>query len=268
MKSTYQPLISVIINCYNGQKYLRQSIKSVINQKYKNWEIIFFDNSSIDQSISIAKSFKSRKIKIFKSKKYLKLYDARNKAIKHAKGKYISFLDVDDLWHPNKLSLQIKYLTEKKKKIVYSNYYLLKRKKKYISGFSKLFKEGYVTQNLLDNYWIGILTVLMSKSLFKKKKFNHKYEIIGDFDFFINLSLTNYICFINKPLAYYRVHEDNLSKKKIDLWIRELRDWMKKNNKRFVKKGFKVSNQKKYLYKLQLKKIFNNLNEKFNFKHI
>ena len=70
------------MNCYNGEKYLRKSIQSVINQKYKDWELIFFDNCSNDQSFSIAKSFNNKKIKLFKSKKYLKLYKARNTALK------------------------------------------------------------------------------------------------------------------------------------------------------------------------------------------
>ena len=90
------------------------------------------------------------------------------------------------------------------------------------------FKEGYVTQHLLDEYGLGILTVLMSKQFFKKKKFNSKYEIIGDFDYFLNLSIKNYFGYINKPLAYYRVHDNNFSQRKINLWIEELKNWLKK----------------------------------------
>ena len=58
------PLVSIIMNCYNGEKYLKNSIKSIIRQHYKNWEIIFFDNCSTDQSVSIIKSFENKKIKI------------------------------------------------------------------------------------------------------------------------------------------------------------------------------------------------------------
>ena len=268
LKKKSSPLVSIIMNCHNGEKYLKQSIKSIIDQKYKNWELIFFDNSSLDKSLSIAKSFHNKKIKIFKSKKYLKLYDARNFAVKAAKGKFISFLDVDDLWHPLKLHLQVKYVVENKKKFVFSNYLLLKGKKKNISGYLKFFKQGYVTQSLLDNYWLGIVTVLMSRSLFKKRKFNPNYEIIGDFDFFINISIKNFFGYIDQPLAYYRVHKNNFSQRKIDLWADELKIWLDENQDILQKKGFKLFNQKKYLYKLRFKKIFKNLNEKLFTKYL
>ena len=107
LKVTNQPLVSVIMNCHNGERYLRQSILSVINQTYKNWEIIFWDNKSTDQSAKIAKSFKDKRIKYFKSNKFEKLYRTRNLAIKRSKGKYISFLDTDDFWNRNKLNSQI-----------------------------------------------------------------------------------------------------------------------------------------------------------------
>ena len=82
MKSKKTPLVSIIMNCYNGDKYLRKSIKSIISQSYKNWELIFWDNNSEDNSKNILKSFKDKRILYFRSKKFMKLYHARNLAIK------------------------------------------------------------------------------------------------------------------------------------------------------------------------------------------
>ena len=104
-----KPLVSIIMNCHNGEQYLRESISSVINQKYKNWELIFFDNNSKDQSVKIAKSFFNKKIRVFKSRKFLKLYEARNQAIKKTKGQYICFCDTDDWWFKSKLQVQIDF---------------------------------------------------------------------------------------------------------------------------------------------------------------
>ena len=87
------PLISIIMNCHNGEKYLKQSVESVLRQSYKKWELIFYYNLSYDNSLNIIESFKDKRIKIYKSSKYLKLYDARNQAIKKARGIYITFLD-------------------------------------------------------------------------------------------------------------------------------------------------------------------------------
>ena len=97
------------MNCYNGQRYLGEAIKSVINQTYKNWELIFYDNCSTDNSKEIFKSFNDKRLKYFKSKKKLRLYDARNMAIQKSTGKFITFLDTDDIWLKNKLKIQIQF---------------------------------------------------------------------------------------------------------------------------------------------------------------
>ena len=121
----FEPLVSVIINCRNGEKYLKKCITSVIKQKYKNWEIIFFDNDSKDKSKNILNLYKNRRIRYFKSNKLLKLYHARNIAISKAKGSYITFLDVDDWWLKNKLFEQIKLLKNNKRiNFIYSNLYI------------------------------------------------------------------------------------------------------------------------------------------------
>ena len=98
MIKTNKPLVSIIMNCRNGEKYLKQSIKSILCQSFHNWELIFWDNKSIDNSKKILFTFKDKRIKYFYSNKNIKLYEARNKAIKKASGKYITFLDVDDFW--------------------------------------------------------------------------------------------------------------------------------------------------------------------------
>lgn len=125
------PLVSIIINSYNGEKYLRKSISSIINQRYPNWEIIFWDNNSKDNTKKIVKSIDDKRIKYFRNRTYKKLYDSRNLAIKKCKGNYITFLDVDDWWHKNKLLSQVKLLNKKKDiNIIYSNFFLFFQKKK------------------------------------------------------------------------------------------------------------------------------------------
>ena len=130
MKSnSKKPLVSIIMNCYNGEKYLKESIKSIINQTYKNWELIFWDNCSTDNSKKITKKFKDNRIYYFKSKQFVNLYEARNLALKKCKGKYISFLDTDDKWKPNKLYKQISFFKKNKNiKMLYSNYIVQKKK--------------------------------------------------------------------------------------------------------------------------------------------
>lgn len=234
-----KPLVSIIVNCLNGEKYLRQAIRSIVNQSYKNWEVIFWDNCSTDKSYKIIKSFKSRKIKYYKSQKITKLYEARNLAIRKAKGKFISFLDVDDLWLPKKLEKQINLFNRNKKlTLVYTNQYLLNDKTNKRSIYAKnILPSGLITQEILDNYKIGILTTLIKKDYFKSESFNKGKEIIGDFEFFVKLSLKKYIGSIQEPLACFRIHEKNISRNKTALFIKELEHWVKKNkNNKTIKK--------------------------------
>ena len=124
INSNNYPLVSIIMNCYNGETYLVQAVKSVLSQTYKNFELIFWDNQSNDKSANIYKSFKDKRLKYYYAKKFTSLYEARNLAIKKSNGEYIAFLDTDDLWTQNKLSMQMKKFKNDKVMLVYSNYYI------------------------------------------------------------------------------------------------------------------------------------------------
>jgi glycosyltransferase involved in cell wall biosynthesis len=253
-----EPLVSVIMNCHNGEKYLNRSIRSVLDQTYKNWEIIFFDNNSKDKSCIILKKYKDKRIKYYKSMKLHTLYKARNLAIKKSKGKLISFLDVDDWWIKNKLNKQVNiFLKNKNIEVVYSNLFLYyQNKKKKIIYVKKKVNSGKITQNLVDKFEMPILTTIMKKNLFKKIKFDNRYTIIGDFDFFIRLSTLTSIKAIQEPLAYYRIHDSNLTTNKIDLNIKELEIWIKEKIK---SKKFELINFSKVYERIQILKITYNL---------
>ena len=92
-----KPLVSIVMNCFNGERFLKEAIDSIYNQTYENWEIIFWDNSSSDNSALIAKSY-DQKLKYFRSDKTTLLGVARDMAIKKAHGKFVAFLDTDDLY--------------------------------------------------------------------------------------------------------------------------------------------------------------------------
>ena len=116
------------MNCYNGETYLSESIKSVISQTYKNWELIFWDNKSIDKSAEIFKGFQDNRLRYFCAEELTTLFKARNLAIEKSNGDFIAFLDTDDLWESDKLSLQIKYFDNSQVGVVYGNCWILKKK--------------------------------------------------------------------------------------------------------------------------------------------
>ena len=127
-----KPLVSIIMNSHNGDQHLSQSINSILKQTYKNWELIFWDNSSFDKTREKLKKIKDKRIKYFFSKKFNTLYKSRNLAIRKAKGKYVCFLDVDDQWRKSKISDQVEKLEKKNEFFIYSNFTInnkLKKKK-------------------------------------------------------------------------------------------------------------------------------------------
>ena len=255
-----KPLVSIIMNCYNGEKFLLESILSVRKQTYKNWELIFFDNSSSDNSKNIVKSIKDRRIKFYSTNKTHKLYKARNLAIKKTKGEYICFLDTDDYWNKNFLNQFIKKFNNKECSIVCSKYKVRDMKNhKIFDNVKRKLPNVLTTQNLLNNYTIGILAIMLKKKIFKNYKFNDRYQVIGDFDLFIRLSSKFKIFSLNKSLAVYRLHGDNFSERKIKIYLSEIDFWFNNFKKKELKK-YNLSKIKFLMIKLKIKSKLKKLN--------
>ena len=229
-----KPLVSVIMNCYNGEKYLKDSLISVIKQNYKNWELIFWDNKSNDRSAEILKSFKDKRIRYYYAKKKTELYEARNLAIKKTKGKFISFLDVDDIWFPEKLQLQVRKFKNKDVGLVYGKYYKINnnniiKKKQLIT--KKNLPTGNITSLLLKDYSVGLLTIVIRKSFLKKNVFRVKYNYLGDLDFVLKFSLKYKFEAIQKPIAMYRQHENQMQRKYYKMKSIQFEKWCKEITK-------------------------------------
>ena len=251
-----KPSVSIIMNCLDGEKYLLTSVKSIINQTHKKWELIFWDNCSKDKSAKILKNFKDKRIKYYKAKKYEKLYKARNLAVAKATGKYICFLDTDDEWKKNFLKEHLKKIEEKNCDFIFSKYYIKNQIKKTLNiNEFFLLPSGFLTQYLLNKYRIGIIAVLFKKKIFRKFKFNDSYQIIGDFDFFLKLSLHYKFYPIQKAYSIYRYHASNFTSKNTKLYIIEYQKWLKRNKKIYGKK-YNLNYIKTYIFKLKLKYFF------------
>ena len=207
-------LVSIIMNCHNGEKYLKQSINSILNQSYTNWEIIFWDNFSTDRSSEIIESFKDPRIKIFRSSIYEKLGKARNNALSKCNGKFIAFLDTDDLWEKNKLEQQVKHFDDEKVGISISNTIFFNKKKSKIA-FAKSPPQGYVYYELIKKYYISLETVIIRKSFVDMLEvaFNRKYDYICDMDLLIRLSKICKLSYDHQCLSRWRYHDTSLTSK-------------------------------------------------------
>ena len=241
-------LVSVIINSHNGAKFINKSVNSVLNQTYKNLEIIFWDNASVDNSKEILQQINDARIKINYSEKFEKLYSAKNKAVKLSKGEFLAFLDVDDWWEKDKLEIQILEMEKRNCGLSCSNYWIINEKKN--SKFPA-FKKNIIRKNHFDSalkkYFVGMSTLIIKRDIYNSLDygFDHSYEIIGDYDLVLRLLKNHKIVFLNNKLSFYRWHINNLSKKKFKLNILELIIWRKKM---LQNKFFFTENSKKYLY--------------------
>lgn len=126
--------VSILMNCFNGEAYLKEAVDSVLNQTYSDWELIFWDNQSTDRSAEIYKSYVDSRLKYYYAPRHTLLYEARNHALDHATGEFVAFLDVDDWWLPEKLDSQIELFSDADIGFVCSNY-LVSRKKRIWKAF-------------------------------------------------------------------------------------------------------------------------------------
>lgn len=229
------PLVSIIINCFNGEQYLREAIDSVLAQSYRKWEIVFWDNASSDNSPQIVNEYTDSRIKYFRAPDTTPLYEARNLAIEKASGDLIAFLDVDDWWAPNKLERQVAlFSSDNELAVVYSNYWRVAQ----FDGSKKEIKSridsASLTNSLLNKFDIALPTLMIKKEQVGSGKFfDGAYNLIGDFDFVLNLSLNKKFKCVDEPLAFYRIHGNNETSKSYKSWAREFSWWQNKNHQKF-----------------------------------
>jgi len=216
-------LVSIITPCYNSEKFLEECISSVLNQTYQNWELLIVDDNSSDNSSILINSYSKKDERI----KPLYLNDnvgaamARNMAISKAKGKYLAFLDSDDVWLPKKLEVQTNFMKKNNYSFVFSSYSVIsddKKKSKYtISVPERISYKMY-----LKNTIIGCLTVVIDMTKFKKIEMPN-LRSSHDMATWLNLLKECGCAYgIQQELAIYRDHKSSNTSNKFkaayDVW--------------------------------------------------
>lgn len=216
------PFFSVIITTYNSEKYIRRTIKCLQRQSYKNFEIIFIDDASSDQTIKIIKSFKliNSNIEVLK-KNFGGPSKGRNLGLKKAKGKWIVFLDADDFWKKDILQIVFNNIKINKHFEVFSTREICVNKndstKKNIKFFD--YKNEYFYNFLIYGNQLSPSSSFLSLKFLKKNKLEFselkKFISVEDYDFWLKLARLNARFFyIKKYLCYYILNKKNLSLKK------------------------------------------------------
>lgn len=228
---------SVIMPAYNAEKTIRDSIISVLEQTHTNFELLIINDNSSDETLNIIKSFSDNRIKVITNEKNLGVAESRNKGIKLSSGRYIAFLDSDDLWFPVKLEKQFKVFLEGYK-IVCSAYITIDND--FFSNQSVFFKENLTYSDMLYSNFIGNLTGVYD-SLHLKKVYQKK---IGHEDYIMWLELMKIadcaFC-IKEPLAAYRISNKSLSSNKLKAMKWQWNIYRKELNLNFMRSAYYFS---------------------------
>lgn len=212
------PLVSIIMPAYNSAAFIAESIKSVQAQSIENWELLIIDDASTDDTLNIIKEFKEedQRIQYYNLPANQGTGFARNIGIKASRGKYISFLDSDDLWKPHKLRIQLELLEGTGAEVCFSSYELIDPEGISLDiqvlalehlSFKKLLKANYVG-NLTGIYNSEHLGKFYAPAIRKRQDWAMWLEIIKK---------AGSAKGISEPLACYRVRKDSISGDKMEM---------------------------------------------------
>jgi len=218
------PLVSVIMNAYNAEEYLNESISSVLDQTYHNWEIILWDNKSTDRTAEIINSFDDSRIRYYLASNFTPLGEARNLAISKAQGSLIAFLDCDDLWFPDKLFLQVPLFEDLEIGIVICDSIFFNSKGDNFQIYKKNKPPtGFVFKKLFSEYFISLETAIVRKSAFKDLDhiFDKSFQMVEEYDLFVRISLDWKLDYVDKVLAKWRVHEKSWTWSRDEIFPKE-----------------------------------------------
>lgn len=211
-------MVSIITPCYNAARCIQDTIQSVISQTYQDWEMLIVDDCSTDNSVEIVKSLaaKEPRIKLFSTEKPSGSPSLpRNIGIENAKGEYIAFLDADDLWLPDKLSEQVKFLENNGYKFVYSdyekiNYDGVRNNRKIRMAQSSSFWD------ILESCSIPCLTVLLKMNIINETRFKSTPK--EDYAFWLDILKKDVIAHnTGKIHALYREQQQSRSSNKFKM---------------------------------------------------
>lgn len=239
-----KPLVSILMNCFNGEKYLKEAINSIVNQSYQNWELIFWDNQSKDNSAKIFLEYEDPRLSYYISSSHTPLGTARNEALKKAKGDWVGIIDTDDIWEKNKLEKQINALNESNYDnltigLIYSRVAAMNEKSEILNEIchidfkKKLMPQGRILEDLLlkGNFIISPSILLNYNFLNSIGGFPKNLRHAPDYYTSCGISnLSNVIC-VEEILSRYRIHKENLTNKQkvisFEEQIRIFNEWSK-----------------------------------------
>ncbi len=267
------PLVSILINCFNAENFIESSLLSAINQSYKNIEIIVWDNSSTDNTAMIINRVKDDRVKYFKNSNHVTLGEARVEAIKHLNGEFIAILDADDLAYEDRIAKQLQIFLDNKEIGLVSGWMnIINNKSKVINSYEPTFSKYNMYEQLCWSNPIVHSSIMYRQSVAHKLKwYSLKITNFQDYHLTLKISLNYKVFNLSNVIGAKRIHESN-SIKNNDTYLKQIKDY--KLLLRYI--SFYIPPKKKFLKKMNqnsikvsnLKIILFELSKNFNFKNI
>lgn len=234
-----KPLVSVLIPSYNHEAYIKETIQSVLDQTYQNFEIIINDDCSTDRTVEIIQSFQDPRITLTISKKNQGQFASTNTCVKKAKGEYLCFLNSDDSFHPNKLERQVAYLQNNTSMAaVFTRPELIDENGKQYRDknhfYFRLFNLPHLNRYKLlhflffeGNYFCHPSVMIRTSVQKEIGPYNELFAQISDMDYWVRVALKYEMGMIEKPLTKFRIRkgEENMSGNKPSTRIRSFIEW-------------------------------------------
>ena len=220
-------MASVILPCYNGSRWISRAIESVLAQTYEHFELVIVDDGSTDNSKEMVASHLSDERVRYVYQRNRGFSAAVNRGIKESSGSLIGFIGQDDMWMPNKLELQVKYLSQHKDVyLVHSNYCSIDSEGRIVSlrdvKIPNASRKKAVIEQLFLNNFIGFETVLVKRKCFDKVGFFDERMVgFSDHDMWLRIAGSFNIGYLDLPLVKKREHEFQLSKVRVETVLRD-----------------------------------------------
>lgn len=230
------PLVTIVTPVYNSINYVRDSIESVINQTFQNWEMILVDDGSNDGSFELISSIAKieNRIKIIRNKENRGSGLSRNKAIKLANGKYIAFLDSDDLWHNDKLKIQIELMEKNKWSFSHTSYGYISEQGEKIKSTFHVSEHPINYSNLLKRTEISCLTAVYNQRILGKC-YMTEHRRKQDYALWLSILKKNVESQpIDVELAYYRQRPGSATSNKRSLITNHVKFLMETQSMNFI----------------------------------
>lgn len=203
-------LVTVICPMYNSSEFVKETIESVLNQTYQNFEMIIVDDLSTDNSTEIVKKYDDKRIILLSNEKNSGAAESRNKALRHAKGKWIAFLDSDDLWYPDKLEKQLEFMVKNNIHFSFTNYIEIDEHSKEIG--KRVTAPKVVTKHKMKNFcYLGCLTVIYDAEFIGLIQIDERIKKRNDYAIWLKCVKKCNAYNLPMDLAKYRRHSGSIS---------------------------------------------------------